>query len=152
MISPEKLRMYQLFTKQTSEMLKEIAMLAEGIQFEEGHQLFFEGEVANWLYIIEDGSVMLTMNLGKGGEQEVSQLSPLGRGEIVGWSAMVEPHIYKLGGYAETTCKLIALDGERLRQLFEDNPIYGYHFLKKLSEVIGNRLISKCSEVMSMLS
>ncbi len=50
---------------------------------------------------------MLAMNLGKGGEQEVSQLSPLGKGEIIGWSAMVEPHIYKLGGYAEISCKLI---------------------------------------------
>jgi len=152
MISPEKLRMYQLFTKQTSEMLKEIANLAEEIHFEDGQQLFFEGEVANRLYIIEDGSVMLTMNLGKGGEQEVSQLSPLGKGEIVGWSAIVEPHVYKLGGYAETSCTLIALEGDELRQLFEENPISGYHFLKKLSEVIGNRLISKCSEVMSMLS
>ncbi len=39
MISPEKLRMFQLFTKQTSEMLKEIALLADEIQLEDGQQL-----------------------------------------------------------------------------------------------------------------
>lgn len=151
MISPERLRMYQLFTKQTPETLKEIAMLAEEVHFDDEKQLFFEGEVANKLYLIENGSVMLTMNLGKGGEQEVSELSPLGKGEIVGWSAVVEPHLYKLGGIAAEGTQLIAFDGASLRQLFDEHPIAGYHFLKKLSQVIGNRLISKCSEVMSML-
>jgi CRP-like cAMP-binding protein len=150
MISPERLRKYQLFSKQTAEMLKEIAMLAEEIHFKEEQVLFFEGEIANKLYIIEDGSVMLTMNLGKGGEQEVSEMSPLSKGEIAGWSAIVEPHIYKLGGVAAEDTLTISFNGKSLRELFDDHPVAGYHFLHKLSEVIGNRLISKCSEVMSM--
>ncbi len=150
MISPERLRKYQLFSKQTSEMLKEIAMLAEEIHFKKDHVVFFEGEVANKLYIIEEGSIMLTMNLGKGGEQEISELSPLKKGEIAGWSAIVEPHLYKLGGAAGEDTLVIGFDGNSLRELFDDHPVAGYYFLKKLSEVIGHRLISKCSEVMSM--
>ncbi|MFN2280568.1 MAG: cyclic nucleotide-binding domain-containing protein [Anaerolineales bacterium] len=150
MISPERLRKYQLFSKQTSEMLKEIAMLAEEVHFKKDHVVFFEGEIANRLYIIEEGSVMLTMNLGKGGEREISELSPLKKGEIAGWSAIIEPHIYKLGGVAAEDTLAISFDGNSLRELFDDHPVAGYPFLGKLAEVIGNRLISKCSEVMSM--
>jgi len=152
MLSPEKLRMYPIFSNQNNEILKEIAFLAEEKTYPPGQQLFFEGEVANTLFIIEEGSVMITMNMGKKGEQEVSELSPLGKGEIAGWSSIVEPHVYKLGGKTNKETQLIAFDGSALRELFDDHPVAGYYFLKKLSEVIGKRLISKCSEVMSMFS
>lgn len=150
MISLEKLRKYPIFSHQEEEILKEIAKLAEEKTYPEGHQIFFEGEVANKLFIIEEGSVMITMNMGKKGEQEVSELSPLRKGEIAGWSSIVEPHIYKLGGITDKETQLIAFDGSALRELFDAHPIAGYYFLKKLSKVIGDRLISKCSEVMSM--
>jgi CRP-like cAMP-binding protein len=150
MISLEKLRMYPLFSNQNEEMLKEIAYLAEEKTYPDGHPIFFEGEMANRLFLIQEGSVMITMNMGKKGEQEVTELSPLGKGEIAGWSSIIEPHIYKLGGITDKETQLIVFEGTALRELFDENPIAGYFFLKKLSEVIGNRLISKCSEVMSM--
>lgn len=151
MISPETLRFYSLFAKQDSSMLTQIAMLAQELNVEAGHQLFFEGEVATKLFLIIEGSVVLTMNMGEMGEQNIEELEPLSKGEVIGWSSIVKPHIYKMGAYTNQTSRLIAFDGEKLRQLFENNPEFGYYFLQRLSEVIGARLISKCVQLMSLV-
>jgi hypothetical protein len=64
---------------------------------------------------------------------------------------MIEPHIYKLGAYTGQKSHLILFDGEKLLALFDENPAYGYYFMKKLAEVIGDRLISKCVQIMSLM-
>ena len=151
MISPETLKFYPLFTHQDAEMLTQIAKLAQRKEVKAGDQLFFEGEVANTFYLVLDGSVVLTMNMGEKGEHKVEELEPLSKGEVVGWSSIIQPHIYKLGAYAGQKSHLIAFDGEKLRALFEDNPSFGYHFMKKLAEVVGDRLISKCTQIMSLV-
>ncbi|MBN2148132.1 MAG: cyclic nucleotide-binding domain-containing protein [Anaerolineales bacterium] len=150
MISPETLRFYQLFFNQDAETLKQIAMLAEKKEVKAGQQLFFEGEVAKNLFLVLDGSVVLTMNMGSKGDQKVQELEPLAKGEIVGWSSIVAPHIYKMGAYAAQDAHLIVFDGEKLRILFDNNPSYGYYFMKKMAEVIGERLISKCAQIISI--
>jgi CRP/FNR family cyclic AMP-dependent transcriptional regulator len=150
MISPETLRFYSLFANQDTEMLKQIAMLAEEKVVRADHQLFFEGEVAKTLYLVLEGAVVLTMNLGEKGDRKVEELEPLGKGEVIGWSSIVKPHIYKMGAYTTQEARLIAFDGERLRSLFDGNPGFGYYFIQNIAEVIGERLISKCVQVMSM--
>jgi len=78
-------------------------------------------------------------------------LEPLRDGEVVGWSALVAPYVYNLGAQAAEKTHLIAFDCVALRQLLDDNPVYGYCFMKELTEVIGQRLISKCTQLMSLL-
>lgn len=151
MISSQTLQFYRLFAHQSAEMLAKIANLAEEKEVEAGYQLFFEGEVAKSFYLIHDGSVVLTMNMGEKGDKRVEELEPIGKGEVAGWSSMIEPHIYKLGAYTGQKSHLILFDGEKLLALFDENPAYGYPFMKKLAEVIGDRLISKCVQIMSLM-
>lgn len=146
MISPNVLGFYPLFADQSAEMLKKIADLAEEKKVDAGYQLFFEGEVAKSLYLIEDGSIILTMKMG----EKNDEMEPLGKGEVVGWSSIVKPHLYKLGAYTDQKSHLIAFNGEKLRVLFDNNPAFGYYFMQKLAEVIGDRLISKCVQIMSL--
>ena len=61
------------------------------------------------------------------------------------------PHHYKLGAKAETDSKLLVIDGKALKQLFDDNPEYGYPFMKKIAEEISDRLENKIIQVLSMV-
>jgi len=151
MISPETLRFYPLFADQDANMLAQIAMLANEEEVETGYQLFFEGEIAKRFYLILDGLVVLTMNFPQHGQQDMQELEPLGKGEVIGWSSIVAPHVYKLGAYADKKTRLIAFDGEKLRNLFDENPSFGYFFMQKLAQIIGERLISKCIQLMSLV-
>ena len=151
MISQEILRYYPLFAGQNAEMLKRMALLADEKEVREGGRLFFEGEIANSLYLIEEGAVSLTMNLGEFGERRIEKLDPLGKGEVIGWSALIEPHEYTMGATAEEQTRYVAFDGVALRELLDDNPEAGYYLYKKLAEVMGQRLVSKCTQIMSLM-
>jgi CRP-like cAMP-binding protein len=152
MISPETLRSYRLFAKQSNYMLEEIALLAKRIELEQGDWLFHEQEYASHLYLISEGAISLCLNLYWNGScQHVEATSPLGAYEVLGWSAIVKPHIYTFGARAENKSRLIAIDAEPLRELLDDNPAFGYYFLKNLSEVIGDRLTSKCVQLLSLV-
>ena len=152
MISLETLKFYPLFAHQDASMLEQIAMLAEVKEVKSGHQLFFEGEVAKQFFLILDGSVILTMNMGDKENQKIEELEPLTKKEVVGWSSIVKPHVYKMGAYTARDSRLIVFDGEKLRILFEANPASGYYFMQKIAEVVGERLISKCVQIMSMVA
>jgi len=104
------------------------------------------------LYLIVDGGVDLSMNVGEIGEQRIEKLEPLRNGEVVGWSAIVEPHIYTLGAQTMQDTHLIVFDGVALRKLLDDHPDQGYYFMKELAKVIGQRLLSKCTQLMSMIT
>jgi CRP/FNR family transcriptional regulator, cyclic AMP receptor protein len=150
MISPETLRFYPLFANQDTEMLKQIAMLADEIKVDAGHQLWCEGDAAKSLFLILDGSVILTINMGEKGDQNIQELEPLGKGELVGWSSIVKPHVYKMSAFTGPKSHLVAFNGEKLRILFDEHPAFGYYFLQKLAEVIGERYIGKCVQLMSL--
>ena len=151
MISVELLRRYPLFAGQDEEMLEKIAKLASEKDVEENAVLFFEGEKASTLYLVIEGGITLTMNVGEIGEYREESLTPLRDGEVIGWSAFIEPHVYSMGAVAADHTHLIAFDGEGLRQLMDDHPQFGYYFMKKLAVVIGQRLVSKCTQLLSLV-
>ena len=150
MISPETLRYYPLFAGQAAAMLERISMLAEEKELGEGGRLFLEGEIANTLCLVIKGSVSLTLNVDEPGERRVELLSPLGKGEVIGWSALVAPHKYTMGARAVEQTRYVAFDGEALRDLLDENPEAGYFLYKKLAEVMGHRLVSKCTQLLSL--
>ena len=152
MVSRETLRSYRLFAGQSIYMLDEIARIADEVVLEEGEWLFHEREDASHLHLIMDGAVSLCLNLYlNGSSQHVEATSPLGRGELVGWSAIVRPYVYTLGARTSQRSRLLVIEAEPLRQLLDDNPHYGYFLMKNMAEVMGDRLTSKCVQLLSMV-
>ena len=151
MITIETLKKFSLFDHQNDQMLALIADLAVEKVVEAGDHLFSQGEDARYLYLVMDGSIVLTMNVGQKGAQTLEELEPLGKDRVVGWSSIVRPHVYKMGAYAKQKTRLIEFEGGKLQHLFDDNPSFGYYFLQKLTEVIGSRLIGKCVQLMSLI-
>ena len=151
MVSPETLRFFQLFAGQDYYMLKEIAMISKEITIEEGEILFKQGDPAFAMYLIQEGSVSLALEFQKNGKGvHVERMGSIGRGEVLGWSSMVNPHIYCFDAKITKTAKLIKIEAGSLRELMDDNPKYGYYFLKKINEVIGDRLRYKCIQLLSL--
>ena len=151
MVSTELLRRYPLFAGQNHYMLEEIAMLSSEVTKAEGEWLFHENEDATRLYLVLDGAVALTLFVYlKGEQQHLSTSHSLGRNEIVGWSAIVPPHQYKVGARAVRESHLLEIDAVPLRQLLDDNPEYGYHFLRQIAEVISERFMLANIQILSL--
>ena len=153
MVSTELLRRYPLFAGQNHYMLEEIAMLSSEVIKAEGEWLFHENEEANKLYLVLDGAVALTLFVHLSGDpQHLSTSHSLGKNEIVGWSSIVTPHQYKLGAKAVKETHLLEIDAIPLRQLLDDNPEYGYLFLRQIAEVVSERFMQVNIQILSLMA
>ncbi len=137
MISPEALRRYPYFAKVGEESFKKVAMLAEETTARAGATLFHEGDKSEKLYIIVDGEVDLQYTLGNG---ELRTVDTLVAGDLMMWSALVEPYRSTATGNVKKDTKLITLDGVKLRDLCQQDHDLGYRMLLSLTQLLAARL------------
>lgn len=152
MVSTELLRRYPLFAGQNNYMLEEIAMLSNEVVKAEGEWIFHENEEATRLYLVLDGAVALTVFVYFNGQQQHLTSHSLDKNEIVGWSAIVPPHQYKIGARAIKDSRLLEINAVPLRQLLDDNPESGYHFLRQIAEVISERFMLVNIQILSLMA
>jgi CRP/FNR family transcriptional regulator, cyclic AMP receptor protein len=137
MISPEQLRRYPYFGSVSDTAVKEVAMISEEVTVPAGHVLFSEGDKAECLYILVEGEVDLQYRLG-GGEQRT--VDTLVAGDLIVWSALVEPYRCTATGRTRTVCKLIQINGQKMRALCETDHDLGYRMLVCLMALLAGRL------------
>jgi CRP/FNR family transcriptional regulator, cyclic AMP receptor protein len=139
MISPEILRRYPYFAGVDEESLKAVAMIAEEKRVPAGTQMFSEGFPADMLNIIVHGEVSIQYVLGNGERRTVDTLID---GDILGWSAVVEPYKYTAIGTAAKDTQLVAIESKRLRELCNKSPLLGYKLTTQISKLLAHRLES----------
>jgi CRP-like cAMP-binding protein len=137
MISPELLRRYPYFADVQEEGLRQVAMISEVVTAATGGVIFDEGDAADDLYIITDGEVNIEYTLGSGEKRTVDTVVA---GELIMWSALVEPYKSTATGTANSETKLIAMDGKKLRDLCEKDHDLGYRMLICLTKLLAGRL------------
>jgi CRP/FNR family cyclic AMP-dependent transcriptional regulator len=139
MISPQILRRYPYFAGVSEESLKAIAMIAEEKVIPAGTQVFSEGDPALTLSFIETGEVDVQYVLGDGAHCTVDTLVD---GDILGWSALVEPYKATAISTTRTNTRLIAINAPKLRALCEEDQLLGYRLMTKVAELLAHRLES----------
>ena len=96
-----------------------------------------EGEEANQFFLIRQGRVVLETHAPP---RKALVIETLGPGDIIGWSWLLPPHIWKFNARATTRAMLIALDGKCLRTKCLANHELAYEILKRFSGIIERRL------------
>lgn len=110
--------------------------LALEAQFDQGQVIFHAGDAASYFYIIESGSVVLEIP----GPDGVVEIQRLQAGDALGWSSLLDTCGKHFQARALTPVKASAFDGAELRSLCERKPEFGYAILKRLLEVVTERL------------
>jgi len=137
MISPEQLRRYPFFAHVNEQALKEAAMISDELTAEAGKTLFSEGDRADVMFILVDGEVDIRYTLGNGEQRTIDTLVS---GDIVVWSTLVEPYRCTATGVTRKACKLISINGAKLRELCEKNHDLGYRMLISITQLLAARL------------
>lgn len=150
MISPEVLRRYALFAELPPEALKDIAMFSEELTLETNAYLFKEGDIANKMYLIISGGIDLQLEIHTAGTEhtDVETVVP---GEMLGWSALIEPHIYHMSAVSTTFSRIVAIDGSQLQGYLSQHPEWGYKTLLRIARIIGDRLSRTRLRLMSIM-
>lgn len=150
MISPEVLRRFSLFAGLDPAVFKDLAMAGEEVSLPEGGVLFAEGDMADALYLIAEGSVELKINMDEAGTRQFG-LQTLVEGDVVGWSALVEPYHYTLGAEASSDVRLVRLDADMLHEMMDDDPKLAYTLMHRLAQALGERLTNLRVQFVSLV-
>lgn len=119
------------------EYLKLVTGCASNVVFQAGEQIYQTGEEANAFYMIRQGKVAVEAFAPGRGSITVETLS---EGDILGWSWLFPPYRYHFGARAIELTRTIALDGKCLRGKCDADHSLGYELLKRVADVITQRL------------
>jgi CRP-like cAMP-binding protein len=116
-----------------------IAGCASNVHFAAGDRIFSEGEAASRFYVIRHGRVALEVHSPVRGPLVIDTMD---EGEVLGWSWLVSPYRYFGDARAVTPVSATALDGTCLRGKCEADAELGYQLLKRVTDVMYQRLQS----------
>jgi CRP/FNR family transcriptional regulator, cyclic AMP receptor protein len=143
MISPEILRRYPFFAHLDEEELAQIAMISEESSFEKGDTIFKEGQKADSLYLLEEGSVDLFYHTQEEHDPRsirkflVGEINP---GEVFAISVFIDPFILTATAVAAQKGDLLKIKGAELRAMFDKDNRMAYHLMVQLMKVFSDRL------------
>lgn len=113
-----------------------------------GNLLFEQGQVAELLYLIVEGEVIIRYKPEDGPELLVAHIR---EGGVAGWSAALGNPIYTSSAVCTTDCQLLCIRGQDLRNLCERNPEIGSLLLERLANIVAERLRTSHAHITTLL-
>lgn len=114
-----------------------------------GTILFREGEIEDDVFVISTGHVRLSMNVPGRGDVPFLTTGP---GELVGWSGLLGEGRMTATATATEETTLIAMSGQKLRDLCSSEQVLGYVLLKRVAQVLSQRLLSTRLQLLDLFA
>ena len=143
MISPELLRRYTFFGTLDDTQLKTISMISEEAIIEKNTTLFEEGQEADTLYFLIEGSVSLYYiaeeKYHPQGRKEfmIGEINP---GEVFAISVLIEPYAYTSTAKVDRTSRVLKIQAPALRDLLAKDCQLGYKLMRQIARAAMERL------------
>lgn len=113
-----------------------------------GTMVIEQGAVADFLYLVESGSVEIFYKPYDG---EHITVTHVGAGGLFGWSALVGSTKYSSSGVAMEDLSALRIHGSDLRNLCRENPQAGSVILDRLASAVSSRWQNAHEQVRSIL-
>jgi CRP-like cAMP-binding protein len=142
MISANLLKNFGLFEGFSDAELKKFADIATEESHKAGVQLWKKGDPAKNLLLLVEGKALMTLDIDAGAYRPPIRVTVdiVTKGEILGWSAVVEPYVYTRAVRCLDDSKVVALKAAKLRELMNEDKALGCKFMFAIAKVIRNRL------------
>ena len=114
-----------------------------------GTILFREGEIEDDFFVISTGYVQLSMHVPGRGDVPFLTTGP---GELVGWSGLLGEGRMTATATALEETTLIAMSGQKLRDLCSSEQDLGYILLKRVAQVLSQRLLSTRLQLLDLFA
>jgi len=130
---------FTLFKDLPEEVIDKVDKLCEEATFKAGDFIFREGDSADKLHFLVDGSIVLKVNLTSRPDSiTVSAVNK--KHESFGWSGIVAPYHYTASAVCDTDCSIFTVNGESFMKLLEEYPSAGFIVMKRITELVASRL------------
>jgi CRP-like cAMP-binding protein len=117
--------------------LEQLAEMAEVCDFDAHQVIFREGEPAECVYLVVSGNVSLQVCAENTGSKHIVDVGP---GELLGWSSLTCHRRFAATAVALTRTQMIRIDAERLQAICDEDPEFGYEFMRRAMLALAKRL------------
>jgi CRP-like cAMP-binding protein len=117
--------------------LKLLVGCASNERFPSGAYIFRQGEEASHFYLIRQGRVALEIHAP---QRPPIVIETLDGDDILGWSWLIPPYLWRFDARIVEATRAIALDGKCLRAKCEEDHDLGYELLKRFAHIVTQRL------------
>ncbi len=135
-ISIDRIRNVDIFKDLTDWELKSVSQFFREENFPEGITLCEEGEMADRLFILEQGAVSIKFK--RGGQHEIR--TP---GQIVGWSFLVPPNRYTASAVTIAPSMLLVINSPDFYYVIHQEPKIGLKVMDNLAQVVASRMMAQ---------
>jgi CRP-like cAMP-binding protein len=116
--------------------VQKLAEVALEVQFARDQIVFREGDETSLFYLLASGKVALEVSA----PGRVVRKQTLGEGDELGWSSLLGNAGKTFQARSLEPVRAIGFDAIRLRQVWEQDPAFGYQFMTRLLKVVAQRL------------
>ena len=120
------LKSLNLFKETPENILADLAPLMKEMQYEQGTEIFKEGETGDCMYIIQQGNI----KIHKGN----TTLAILKEKEVFGELSLLDADTRSASATADTDCILYKIDQEPFYELMDEKPEVAKGFIKILCQ------------------
>jgi len=132
-VSADRLRKVDILQGLTEWELKSVSQFFQGEKFSAGVTLCREGDSADRLFVLEEGSVSIRMQ----GREAVTIDMP---GKTVGCSFLVPPNRYTATATTQTSAAMLVIKSPEFSYLIHKAPQMGIKVMANLAQVVAGRL------------
>ena len=148
-VTSDALRQWRFFSGLDDGDLQALADIAYESTFEDGDTIFQEGSPATTMYLLRQGWV--DINVRSGGQGEQSELvTMVTRGDVFGWSALVEPHVYTASAGCATPVSVLAFPADKVLALIRNDAGLCYAIMNRICQVLASRLRATRQQLVSL--
>lgn len=117
--------------------LQKLVEISREVEFPAREMIFHEHDPARDVHVILSGKVSLAICAPKLGCRQIMEVHD---GELFGWSPLLGRPRLSDTATTVTATKAIEFDGSDLLDLCEQDTDFGYHFMRRLTVVLADRL------------
>lgn len=117
-------------------VINTLAKFGRPVHFNEGEYLFKQGDAADHVYLLRQGTVWLQSHNPSDG----MHVWTIESGEIVGWSCLTPPYHYLLDARAASPLETIELDARAIRERIPNDHELGFEVYQILMDAAAKRL------------
>ena len=139
MITTEMLSRFDLFKGLPEFLLTKIAAISDEVSVKQGEFVFREGEKADKLHFLMNGSVALRVKLTSKPESITVSFVSMPY-QSFGWSGIVAPNHYTSSAECDEDSNLLIIPANPFIKLLEENPESGFKVMQRVAEIIADRL------------
>jgi CRP-like cAMP-binding protein len=135
-----ELKKVGLFESLSDDQLKAIARLGQEKSFDQGEEIFKQGQKAETLYVLLDGMVTLRIKA----EEEIDLMAETMKetGSVFGTASLMSPYISNVTARCIKSTKALVIDSAGFQEILRRDPLIGFEVMTKLAQLYFNRLNS----------